>query len=216
MPTWFARTMLGTLAGILFAIGLLTTPVGAIVGWMFLAAIAGTVASMAVSSPPAKYARNLEVAPGRAGLGVGVGVFTGCMALSGMVAILGSASLPVLLVIVAGAGVWYWRRSRRRGEHPAGKIAVPAAVEAPNPELPSDLQECVDHPGEFATEALCAAWRKSYVLLLRTSDKRARDKIVDLRRRLLDELEGRDREGFTRWMESGARAGSDPSRYLTP
>lgn len=214
MPTWFARTMFGALVGILFAIGLLTTPLGAVVGWIFLAAIAGTVASMAVSSPPAKYARNLEVAPGRAGLVVGAGVFAGCIALAGVVAVLGSASLPVLLLVAAGVAVWSWRRSRTRTEHQAEKVAVPVAAEASD--LPPDLQECVDHPDEFATDVLCAAWRKSYVLLLRTSDKGARDKIVDFRRRLLDELEGRDREGFTRWMESGARAGSDPGRYLTP
>jgi hypothetical protein len=215
MPSQFARTMLGALLGILFAIGLLTTPLGAIVGWIFLAAIAGTVASMAVSSPPAKYARNLQVAPGRAGLAVGVGVFAGCIALAGLVAMLGSASLPVLLLVAAGAGVWFWRRSRAPKEDgPAEKVAAPVVAEAP--ELPVDLRECVDHPDEFSTDVLCAAWRKSYALLLRTSDKSARDKIVDLRRRLLDELEGRDREGFTRWMESGARAGSDPSRYLTP
>jgi hypothetical protein len=215
MPTWFARTMLGALVGILFAVGLLTTPLGAIVGWIFLAAIAGTVASMAVSSPPAKYARNLQIAPGRAGLSVGVGVFAVCIALAGVVAMLGSASMPVLLLAAAGVAGWFWWRSRSR-EHPAEKVAVPVAPETPNAELPSDLQECVDHPDEFSTDVLCAAWRKSYALLLRTSDKSARDKIVDLRRRLLDELEDRDREGFTRWMESGARAGSDPGRYLTP
>jgi hypothetical protein len=214
MPTQFARTMLGAVVGILFAIGLLTTPLGAIVGWIFLAAIAGTVASMAVSAPPAKYARNLEIAPGRAGLAVGMGVFAVCLALAGVVAVLGSASVPVLVLIAAGVAVWLWRRSRAPKEHPAETIAAPAAVEAP--ELPVDLQECVEHPDNFSTDILCAAWRKSYALLLRTSDKSARDKIVDLRRRLLDELEGRDSEGFTRWMESGARAGSDPSRYLTP
>jgi hypothetical protein len=32
---------------------------------------------------------------------------------------------------------------------------------------------------------------------------------------LLDAIERRDRDGFTRWLETGARAGSDPGRYLT-
>jgi len=33
-----------------------------------------------------------------------------------------------------------------------------------------------------------------------------------LRQRLLDELERRDRAGFGRWLSTGARAASDPSR----
>jgi hypothetical protein len=205
--------MLGAAVGILFAAGLLTTPVGAIVGWIFLAAIVGTVAAMAVSSPPAKYAKNLAVTPGRAGLVAGLGSFAGCIALSGLVAMLGAASLPFLLLIAAAVAAWTWRRLR--ASRPAETVAGLVADEPP-PALPVDLQECVDNLDDFATDVLCAAWRRSYVLLLRTSDKTARDKIVDLRRCLLDELEGRDREGFTRWMESGARAGSDPSRYLTP
>jgi hypothetical protein len=205
--------MLGAAVGILFAAGLLTTPLGAIVGWIFLAAVVGTVASMAVSSPPAKYARNLDVTPGRAGLVAGVGTFAGCLAVSGLVAILGAASVPVLLFIAVVAAVRSWRRLH--AIRSAESRAAPVADEPP-PDLPADLRVCADNLGDFATDELCAAWRRSYTLLLRTSDKTARDKVVDLRRRLLDELEDRDREGFTRWMESGARAGSDPSRYLTP
>jgi hypothetical protein len=210
MPTLLARTMCGAAVGLFLAVGLLTTSVGAIVGWIFLAAITATLAAMAVSSPSAKYAKSLNVTPGQAGLITGLGTFAGCLTLSGMVVIFGSASLPVLLLIAAAmVSVWSWRRLSRRG--PAEKIA-----DEPPPALPAELQECVDGLGDFATDVLCAAWRKSYVLLQRTSDKTARDKIVDLRRRLLDEFEGRDRAGFTRWMDSGARAGSDPSRYLTP
>jgi len=32
---------------------------------------------------------------------------------------------------------------------------------------------------------------------------------------LLDELERRDRAGFQRWLSTGARAASDPSRYIS-
>jgi len=39
--------------------------------------------------------------------------------------------------------------------------------------------------------------------------------IVRVRECLLDELERRDRDGFIRWLDSGARAGSDPGRYLS-
>jgi hypothetical protein len=59
------------------------------------------------------------------------------------------------------------------------------------------------------------AWRRSYVTLLNVPAGPGRCEIVCIRERLLDEIEQRDRDGFTRWLEAGARAGSDPSRYLT-
>ncbi len=31
----------------------------------------------------------------------------------------------------------------------------------------------------------------------------------------LDEIEPRDPRGFARWLDSGARAGSDPAKFLT-
>jgi len=37
---------------------------------------------------------------------------------------------------------------------------------------------------------------------------------VLVRQRMLDELERRDRAGFERWLSTGARAASDPSRYI--
>jgi len=38
---------------------------------------------------------------------------------------------------------------------------------------------------------------------------------LTIRELLIDEIERRDRDGFARWLDTGARAGSDPSRYLT-
>jgi hypothetical protein len=43
----------------------------------------------------------------------------------------------------------------------------------------------------------------------------ARWEIARMRQCLLDELERRDRDGFSRWLEAGGCASSDPSRYLT-
>ena len=51
--------------------------------------------------------------------------------------------------------------------------------------------------------------------LLDATSYPARCDIVHLRECLLDELERRDRGGFTRWLDMGARAGSDPGRYLS-
>ena len=68
----------------------------------------------------------------------------------------------------------------------------------------------------MSTSELCAAWRRSYWALLDEPDGKCRCAIVHLRQTMLDELERRDADGFGRWLKAGARAGSDPGRYLTP
>jgi hypothetical protein len=67
----------------------------------------------------------------------------------------------------------------------------------------------------LSTPELCLAWRRSYLALLDVTSYPARCDIVRMREWLLDELERRDRDGFTRWLDTGARAGSDPGRYLS-
>jgi hypothetical protein len=62
---------------------------------------------------------------------------------------------------------------------------------------------------------VCLAWRRSYPALLDVASSPARSNIVRMRECLLDELERRDRDGFTRWLDTGTRAGSDPGRYLS-
>jgi hypothetical protein len=66
-----------------------------------------------------------------------------------------------------------------------------------------------------STPELRLAWRRSYLALLDVTSSPARCRIVCMRERLLDELDRRDRDGFPRWFDTGARAGSDPGRYLT-
>jgi hypothetical protein len=67
----------------------------------------------------------------------------------------------------------------------------------------------------LSTSELCLTWRRSYLALLDATSSPARCNIVRIRGCLLDELERRDPAGFTRWLDTGARAGSDPSRYLS-
>jgi len=66
----------------------------------------------------------------------------------------------------------------------------------------------------LSTPQLCLAWRSSYLRLHRVTSSPATAQIVLVRQRMLDELERRDRAGFERWLSTGARAASDPSRYI--
>jgi len=61
---------------------------------------------------------------------------------------------------------------------------------------------------------LCRAWRRSFVLLERTTTARSRLLVVRMRASYLDELEQRGGDAFRAWLESGARAAGDPSRCL--
>lgn len=64
---------------------------------------------------------------------------------------------------------------------------------------------------------LCSAWRISFLTLQRhqsSSDIEAQDRLIELRQHYLDELERRNPAGFRRWLYTGARPASDPSRYL--
>ncbi len=122
---------------------------------------------------------------------------------------LNALSISLLVVLAVG---WLWARNRdRRGfeqSPPAGPDPhdVLAAVPQQAPSLPV---------ADMATDELCVAWRRSYFHLLLAIDETARRKVVQRRQDYLDEIERRDRRGFLRWLDSGARAGSDPSSYLT-
>jgi hypothetical protein len=132
--------------------------------------------------------------------------------LTGAVRLLGSASGIVILtlLLLAAPLAWPWLR-RRYGRPPAREnraAGCPEVVPAAEPPPPLTFEA-------LSTPELCLAWRRSYLALLDVTSFPARCTIVRMRECLLDEFERRDRAGFTRWLDSGARAGSDPGRYLS-
>jgi len=62
---------------------------------------------------------------------------------------------------------------------------------------------------------LCWRWRTSFTALQHTVSPGERLRLITSRSELLDELARRDPERFQRWLDSGARAASDPARFLT-
>ena len=135
------------------------------------------------------------------------------LVLTGLGTLLGPASGIVIftLLLLAAPLSWPWLR-RRYGQPPARESWA-----AERPEVMPDAEQPPPPvPEALSTPELCLAWRRSYLALLDVTSSPARCKIVRLRQCLLDELERRDPDGFTRWLDTGARAGSDPGRYLSP
>jgi hypothetical protein len=167
------------------------------------------------------HLRNLERGAGRsvptpvlcdsvvlAGLAT-VGV---CAVVTGMVLVLGTVSGPVIIVLALAIGPWLWCRIRR----PVRPVTAvrdeqigqgPAAGGAePGPRVAA---------ADLSVAELCLAWRRSYLVLIATPYGPGHAEVVSRRRELLDELESRDHAGFGRWIDTGARAASDPGRYLS-
>jgi hypothetical protein len=163
--------------------------------------------------------------PARLAQAVVVGVVAVIYAVIGMASLLGGAFTAATAATVVGLLAC---RSLRRG---AAKDTAHAAGSGPSSKstggtdggtrdadttdsgarclLPTD-------PGAVSIDRLCRAWRVSFVLLQNARTPEALEHVAQLRRRYLDELARRHPEGFRRWIDDGARAAGDPSRYVRP
>lgn len=173
------------------------------------------------------------------GLLAGAAATTVVMAVLGLCVLCGTASLALLTTIVLAAVVPVWRGwGRHRLARPVIHVVVPH--EPPSRTQRSRLEnhgEWSSHvpmigrdtvPGVVADEIatalaqmtidqLCRAWRRSWLSMLdRDHDPDEWDQLASVRRGYLDELERRDPHGVARWLGSGARAGGDPAKFLTP
>lgn len=111
------------------------------------------------------------------------------------------ASSPTAVRLLRGLVV---RQKETKREHSQ------SAPDRP-PTSPGGLKRLLD---DMTNAELCMAWRRSFVDLLDASSPRGVASVAAYRQLLLDELELRSPSGFAAWMESGARAASDPSKFL--
>jgi hypothetical protein len=198
---WVVAVLIGPVSA-LAAIGALTLPGDVLFGWILLGAGAGILVAFGAS----RLRRGRETANGPdlpLGAATAAAFVTACLVLAGLLATVGGAlTATVLLLLVAGGlGAGYHRVAPPTAPGPRDH-----SIPRPVPPVPV---------ADMATEELCVAWRRSYFLLLLATDEQARRRVVQRRQDFLDEIERRDRRGFLRWLDSGAKAGSDPSPYLT-
>jgi hypothetical protein len=129
------------------------------------------------------------------------------VAFYGLSSLIGVAVLPlaILLAVTCPPVATRWR----------ARVAPQSSVESSSDPLPTPTPTTDHAPVRAMTDAeLCMAWRHSFVELQRTDVVEAITAIAAFRQQLLDELERRNPDGFGVWLASGARAPSDPARYL--
>lgn len=158
---------------------------------------------------PQPGSRRLGSGRERLAMIVGTMVVVGCYAAIGMTAVWGGAATAV--VAATALGVFGLRRRQggtaRNGESAAA--GTTSAQRVDRPLLPTD-------PTTMGLDELCRAWRVSYLLLQKARGPDELEQAARLRRQYLDELARRHPEGFRRWLDDGARASGDPSRYIRP
>lgn len=204
---WYRRiwwSAAGVAAVLTFPFALLTVPVSALVVIaVFAGALAASLTLAAAPTdmtPPSRmtYAMRTALA-GAAVAMVTVGLLSS-LGGSGLLAAvcLAGSSPPVARRLNA------WREKRR---------ALALAAEVP---VEEDVAQLPPAPpvASLSTAELVRAWRGSFNSLLRAQTTAAISAIVVRRQQYLDELERRDPAGLQRWLASGARAASDPTRYL--
>ncbi|MEU4518903.1 hypothetical protein AB0F52_09310 [Amycolatopsis sp. NPDC024027] len=182
----------------------------ALIGWSLVGAGAGVL--VAVGAPRLRRWRQVGVSGPDVPTGVAAAAafIAAYLVIAGLLAAFGGGLTAAVLILLAVAGLRAGQRDR------PGFRDTPAA--APNPRdvlAPATLSTSSVLVADMATEDLCVAWRHSYFLLFVTADDSAHQLVVQRRQDFLDEIERRDRRGFLRWLDSGAKAGSDPAPYLT-
>jgi hypothetical protein len=204
------RTALGVVAFPFLASGAIATPVSLLLFWIIVGIGIGSAARKgAIDLPLGKRLSTAGEPTIWTGVIVAAGFVGTCLVITGMVTSAGWVTTGCLLGLCAAAAMWASRRSWRATDSPPGRATdvqgIPVATVVPEPSTPAQA---------LPTDELCLAWRRSYLQLQRATDEHTRQQVIRARQAYLDELERRDRTGFARWLHDGARAGSDPRRYL--
>lgn len=198
------RTALIVLCSVFGFVGMVVSPAEAVIFWGVLGLVAGVCVWLVAEDLPAIgtwFGRGLSEA--RRGAAAAAAVITSYLTIVGLATVFGTfAAAAVAVVVVAAWACWRF-------------LPRPAAG-PPAPRTVRQLRVPEQGPGVagMSDDELCLAWRRSYFELQRADDEDARYGVVVRRQQYLDELERRNREGFVRWLASGARAGGDPLRYL--
>jgi len=205
------------------ALGAVAAP-GVVAGGLFCAVLIALATGARVRDIATGDRAARAAAGRRAGVVVGGVLAVGSMVVAGAALLLGPAAAVLLLLVpVIIGGAWWLRHTRSTARalpfHPTQELLLrvtqPPVPPAPDPALPHAALPVVGpSPAGLSTAQLCLAWQHSYFAMLDLPASASRADLVQLRHQLLDEIERRDPAGFTRWIDTEARPGSNPGRYV--
>lgn len=224
------RVAAGALALPGLVVAALAVPVVALV---VIAAVAGLVAGLVARVGR----RRREPGATRARAGAATAFAAGAvaaLAAAGLTVLLGPSGLALwLLVLVISPQAASWCGSRlgpRLGLRPVADPPAPPdppggarTLPSPDSHRHGDAADAADAADAIELQRLRSltdaelslVWRKSFTAVHQVRHGAELEQVGRERGRYLDEIERRNPMGFGRWMASGARASSDPSRYLS-
>jgi hypothetical protein len=142
-------------------------------------------------------------------------------AAAGLMVVAGLAGVLLVLALTATSPVlraFVGRRWPGLLDTQLAAAAVASPMSPVGPEPPFALfEEPLVLPTDLAVlddEALCLAWRHSFLLLEGARSEPERMRVVRQRERYLDELQRRCPQGFAAWLAAGARASGNPLPFL--
>nr|WP_271213748.1 hypothetical protein [Rhodococcus wratislaviensis]GLK40980.1 hypothetical protein GCM10017611_78550 [Rhodococcus wratislaviensis] len=207
---WWVVTVPLGLVG--FAVAIFTVHPDVLVSAAFAAAVTGggltaMVADRSATATPRSSLPTAALNAATAGA-ILIGVV-------GLIALSGAAAVPLVLVLTVTAEP-VARRLRRWPPLAQLLSRQPSALCDPDEmTAPGSLPEPPPRCEELSDDALCRSWRTSFAELQNARSVTDRLRLARIRQQYLDEIERRDPQGFAAWFTTGARAGSDPSKFLT-
>lgn len=138
----------------------------------------------------------------------------GTIAFSGYLALSGATALLLLGLVIATSPVVLGRLPNHVGRAPAPDHEAAPTFPVPLAQAPSPAAQQLPC-GALSVAELCWQWRTTFAAQQRALSPSIRLQLTEVRSALLDELARRDVVAFSRWMDNGARAASDPTPYFT-
>ncbi|ELB92749.1 hypothetical protein Rwratislav_12393 [Rhodococcus wratislaviensis IFP 2016] len=209
---WWVVTVPLGLVG--FAVAIFTVHPDVLVSAAFAAAVTGGgLTAMVADSSATATATPRSSLPTAALNAATAGAIL--ISIVGLIALSGAAAVPLVLVLTVTARP-VARRLRRWP--PLAQLLTPKPSASCDPDVltaPGSLPAPPPACAELSDDALCRGWRTSFAKLQNTASVTDRLRLARIRQQYLDEIERRDPQGFAAWFTTGARAGSDPSKFLT-
>jgi hypothetical protein len=147
-------------------------------------------------------------------LGVSALTVVGVIAVAGLLVLLDGVALLGVGLLVVGSPralrILMARAPQTRSADVQSGVPIQPTPSPPRPGPPPPAVLCAS----LSDAELCRRWRASFGALQHTVSPDQRLHLIETRAALLDELAHRNPAGFNRWLNSGARAASDPARFV--